>query len=83
MPTDRFQDIERRYEELNRQLSSPEVASDPSRLRDLGKQHADGVRLCEFPMHSRMGYAEAAGTLVAAKHRRRERMEASMIRCVS
>jgi len=29
-----------------------------------------------------MGYAEAAGTLVAAKHRRRERMEASMIRCV-
>jgi peptide chain release factor 1 len=41
MPTDRFQDIERRYEELNRQLSSPEVASDPSRLRDLGKQHAE------------------------------------------
>ena len=41
MPSDRFQDIERRYEELNRQLSSPEVASDPSRLRDLGKQHAE------------------------------------------
>jgi peptide chain release factor 1 len=41
MPTDRFQEIERRYEELNRQLSSPEVASDPSRLRDLGKQHSE------------------------------------------
>jgi len=41
MATDRFQEIERRYEELNRELSSPEVASDPSRLRDLGKQHAE------------------------------------------
>jgi peptide chain release factor 1 len=41
MATDRFQEIERRYEELNRELSRPEVASDPSRLRDLGKQHAE------------------------------------------
>ncbi len=41
MPTDRFEEIERRFEELNRELSSPEVASDPSRLRDLGKQHAE------------------------------------------
>jgi peptide chain release factor 1 len=41
MPTDRFAEIERRYEELNRELSTPEVASDPSRLRDLGKQHAE------------------------------------------
>ena len=41
MATDRFQEIERRYEELNRELSLPEVASDPSRLRDLGKQHAE------------------------------------------
>ena len=41
MPSDRFEEIERRFEELNRELSSPEVASDPSRLRDLGKQHAE------------------------------------------
>jgi peptide chain release factor 1 len=41
MATDRFQEIERRYEELNRELSSPEVASDPNRLRDLGRQHAE------------------------------------------
>src|SRR5215470_8149555 len=41
MATDRFQEIEHRYEELNRELSSPDVASDPNRLRDLGKQHAE------------------------------------------
>jgi peptide chain release factor 1 len=41
MPTDRFAEIERRFEELNQELSSPEVASDPNRLRDLGKQHAE------------------------------------------
>jgi len=41
MPSDRFEQIERRFEELNRELSSPEVASDLSRLRDLGKQHAE------------------------------------------
>jgi peptide chain release factor 1 len=41
MPSDRFEEIEHRFEELNRELSSPEVASDPSRLRDLGKQHAE------------------------------------------
>jgi peptide chain release factor 1 len=41
MPSDRFDEIEHRFEELNRELSSPEVASDLSRLRDLGKQHAE------------------------------------------
>jgi peptide chain release factor 1 len=41
MPSDRFEQIERRFEELSRELSSPEVASDLSRLRDLGKQHAE------------------------------------------
>jgi len=41
MSTDRFDDIRRRYDEVNRELSSPDVASDPSRLRDLGKQHAE------------------------------------------
>jgi peptide chain release factor 1 len=41
MPSDRFAEIERRFEELNRELSSPEVASDLSRLRDLGRQHAE------------------------------------------
>jgi peptide chain release factor 1 len=38
---ERLEEIERSYEELNRELSSPDVASDPSRLRDLGKRHRE------------------------------------------
>ena len=37
----RLDEIEARYEELNAELSRPEVASDPAKLRDLGKQHAE------------------------------------------
>jgi peptide chain release factor 1 len=36
---ERLDEIERTYEELTRELSSPDVASDPSRLRELGKRH--------------------------------------------
>jgi peptide chain release factor 1 len=38
---ERLQDIERRYDELTRELSSPAVASDPVRLRELGRKHAE------------------------------------------
>jgi peptide chain release factor 1 len=38
---ERLDEVEARYEELTRELSTPEVASDPARLRDLGKQHAE------------------------------------------
>jgi peptide chain release factor 1 len=38
---ERLDDIERRYEELTRELSRPEVSSDPARLRELGKKHAE------------------------------------------
>ncbi len=37
----RLEEIEARYEQLTRELSDPAVASDPARLRDLGKQHAE------------------------------------------
>ncbi len=37
----RLEDLERRFGELGIEMSSPEVAADPSRLRSLGKQHAD------------------------------------------
>jgi peptide chain release factor 1 len=37
----RLDEIEERYEELTRELSKPEVASDPARLRDLGKKHSE------------------------------------------
>jgi peptide chain release factor 1 len=38
---ERLEDLERRYEELTEELSSPDVASDPARLRELGKKHAE------------------------------------------
>jgi peptide chain release factor 1 len=38
---ERLEAVEARYEELTRELSSPEVASDHARLRDLGKQHRE------------------------------------------
>src|SRR2546423_1502096 len=38
---ERLDEIESRYDDLTRQLSQPGVASDPARLRELGKQHAE------------------------------------------
>src|SRR5438874_1872379 len=38
---ERLDDIERHYDELTRELSRPEVVSDPARLRELGKKHAE------------------------------------------
>src|SRR5205085_1476348 len=38
---ERLQEIESRYDELSRQMSAPDVASDPARLRDLGKAIAE------------------------------------------
>ncbi len=38
---ERLDQIEVAYEELNRELSSPGVAADPHRLRDLGRRHRE------------------------------------------
>jgi peptide chain release factor 1 len=38
---ERLDEVEARYEELTRELSRPEVASDPVRLRELGKRHSE------------------------------------------
>ena len=38
---ERLKDIEQRYEELSRELADPAVASDPARLRELGKRHSE------------------------------------------
>ncbi|MBA3727616.1 MAG: peptide chain release factor 1 [Actinobacteria bacterium] len=38
---ERLDDIERRYEALGAELAKPEVASDPVRIRELGKEHAE------------------------------------------
>jgi peptide chain release factor 1 len=39
--SERLEELEHRYDELTRELSSPEVAADPARLRELGKRHAE------------------------------------------
>ncbi|HZA27247.1 MAG TPA: peptide chain release factor 1 [Actinomycetota bacterium] len=38
---ERLDEIEAAYEKLTKELSAPEVASDPARLRDLGKRHRE------------------------------------------
>ncbi|HEX2031048.1 MAG TPA: peptide chain release factor 1 [Actinomycetota bacterium] len=38
---DRLDQIEGSFEELTRELSGPDVASDPARLRELGKRHRE------------------------------------------
>ena len=41
LPESRLKEIERRFEEVERLLADPSVASRPSELRALGKEHAD------------------------------------------
>jgi peptide chain release factor 1 len=38
---ERLDELEEQYERLNRELSGPEVAADPARLRDMGRKHAE------------------------------------------
>jgi len=38
---ERLEELEGSYDELTRQLSSPDVASDTNRLRDLGRRHSE------------------------------------------
>ena len=38
---ERLDEIETRYEEVSRELASPEVAGDPERMRDLGRSFAE------------------------------------------
>jgi peptide chain release factor 1 len=38
---ERLEELEGSYDELTQELSSPDVAGDPNRLRDLGRRHAE------------------------------------------
>ncbi len=40
IPREPLEEIKRRYEEVTQALSDPEVAADPKRLADLGREHA-------------------------------------------
>jgi peptide chain release factor 1 len=56
---ERLDDIERTYEELTRELSSPDVASDPSRLRDLGRKHRELEEIVSVAREYRKASADA------------------------
>jgi peptide chain release factor 1 len=62
---ERLEEIERSYQELTRELSSPEVASDPSRLRELGKRHRELEEIVSTSREYRkaLGDAEDARSL--------------------
>ena len=56
---ERLEEIERSYQELTRELSSPEVASDPSRLRELGKRHRELEEIVSTNREYRNALADA------------------------
>lgn len=56
---ERLEEIERTYEELTRELSSPDVASDHARLRDLGRKHRELEDIVAASREYRKALAEA------------------------
>jgi peptide chain release factor 1 len=56
---ERLEEIERTYEELTRELSSPDVASDHARLRDLGRKHRELEDIVAASQEYRKALAEA------------------------
>src|SRR5919109_3556831 len=64
---ERLDEIERTYEELTRELSSPEVASDPSRLRDLGRKHRELEEIVSVAREHRKALAEAEDARALAR----------------
>ena len=55
----RLEDVEARYEELNRLLMDPAVASDRHRLRDLSREHSEVAPIVDWGASG-----GSAGTLV-------------------
>jgi peptide chain release factor 1 len=64
---ERLDEIERRYEELTRELSSPEVASDPVRLRELGRKHSELEEIVSAYRSYKAAVAQAEEARVLAK----------------
>ncbi len=56
---ERLDEIERTYEEVTKELSTPDVASDPSRLRDLGRRHRELEEIVSVAREYRSALAEA------------------------
>jgi peptide chain release factor 1 len=64
---ERLDEIERTYEELTRELSKPDVASDPSRLRDLGRKHRELEEIVSVARELRKAQAEAEDARTLAR----------------
>jgi peptide chain release factor 1 len=64
---ERLEEIERSYQELTRELSSPEVASDPSRLRELGKRHRELEEIVSTYREYRKALADAEDARALAR----------------
>jgi peptide chain release factor 1 len=67
---ERLEEIESTYEELTRELSSPEVASDPSRLRDLGRRHRELEEIVSAYREHQKAVADADDARTLAREER-------------
>jgi peptide chain release factor 1 len=71
---ERLDEVESRFEELTRELSRPDVASDPARLRELGRQHAE----LEDVVRAYRAYREARQQAEEARTLAREEKDREM-----
>jgi peptide chain release factor 1 len=71
---ERLDEIERQYEELTRELSIPGVASDPGRLRELGKQHAELSEIVTLHRARQHALSQAEEARLMAKEEREPEM---------
>jgi len=72
----RLDEIEERYEELTRELSKPEVASDPARLRDLGKKHSELHEIVSANRSYRIATSQAEEARLLAREEKDPEMAA-------
>lgn len=73
---ERLQEIESTYEELTKELSSPQVASDPSRLRELGRRHRELEEIVTAYREHRKAVADADDARTLAREERDPESEA-------
>jgi peptide chain release factor 1 len=64
---ERLEGIEAKYEELTRQLSQPDVASDPNRLRELGRAHRELEEIVQAYRELKQARADAEEARALAK----------------
>jgi peptide chain release factor 1 len=67
---ERLEEIESRYEELTRELSTPEVLADHHRLRDLGRRHRELEEIVRVATRYRRALADADEARALAREER-------------